>query len=197
MKDYAGHRVFNPMYLFYLEWGLRDKWQKPDEVITALELPPSAVVADIGAGGGYFTEKFSAAVGPSGRVYATDVQEVMIKRLGKRVGRRGLGNVSVVRGGFHDTMLPESCCDLAFFSSVYKEIDARISYMRNVRRILKPGGRVAILEYRRDVDAPGPEPGSRLAQEQVIDEMQSAGFVLLKSLDFLPREYFLVFGAAP
>ena len=193
MVDYQGHKVFNPDYLFYLESGWRDEWQRPDEVLKALEISKTDVIADIGAGGGYFTERFSRCLGPSGRVYATDIQDVMIERLKERVKNRGLNNVEVVRGGFDEPMLPETCCDLIFFSSVYKEIDGRIGYMKKARKILKPGGRVAIIEYRRNASAIGPPMDMRLSPEQVIEELAAAGFTLIRRYDFLPREYFLIF----
>ena len=79
MTNYHGHKVFNPLYLFYLESSKRDQWQMPEQVLDALRVAEGAVVADIGAGGGYFTEKFARRVGPHGHVYATDVQEVMIR----------------------------------------------------------------------------------------------------------------------
>jgi protein-L-isoaspartate O-methyltransferase len=124
--DHQGHRIFNPNYLFYLETERRDKWQKPAEVLKALEISNTAVVADIGAGGGYFTEKFSKYLDLSGHVYATDVQDVMIEKLKERVAKRQLNNVEVIRGEFDDPMLPEASCDLVFFSSVYKEIEPEI-----------------------------------------------------------------------
>ncbi len=192
--DRQGHRIFNPNYLFYLESDWRDRWQKPADVIKALEISNTAVVADIGAGGGYFTEKFSKYLGPSGHVYAVDVQDVMIERLKERVARRGLDNVEVIRGEFDDPMLPEASCDLAFFSSVYKEIDGRIDYMKKIKTALKPGGRVAIIEYLPGLVGIGPPQEMRLQPEQVIQELSAAGFTLIKSYDFLPREYFLIFG---
>ena len=193
MRDYEGHHVFNPVYLFYLESSERDAWQKPDEVIQALALPPAASVADVGAGGGYFTEKLARAVGSSGRVYATDVQPVMIRKLRRRVEKQSLTNVTVIHSGFDDPGLPAQSCDLAFFSSVYKEIDGRVEYMKRLRYALKAGGRVAILEYRPNADAPGPEKKDRLPESQVVDELEAAGYRLEQRFEFLPREYFLVF----
>ncbi len=193
MLYYEGHKVFNPFYLFYLESSWRDGWQKPGEVIKALRLSPGDVIADIGAGGGYFTEKFSRSVGDAGRVYATDVQKIMIRKLHDRVKSRSLRNVTVVVGAFDDPRLPDQSCDVAFFSSVYKEIDGREAYMRKLGRGLKPGGRVAIIEYRLDAPEPGPEVSARLPEERVIREMGAAGYALAERFDFLPREYFLVF----
>ena len=194
VRDYKGHRVFNPQFLWYLESSSRDKWQRPDEVLEALELREGDVIADIGAGGGYFTEKLAGRVGPTGHVYATDVQPVMIKKLGERVAKRGLTNVTVIQGEFHNPNLPPASCDWVFLSSVYKEIDERPAYMRKVRDVLKKNGRVAILEYRPDARGPGPPRRDRLPEARVIEEMEAAGFRLLRRFDFLPREYFLVFG---
>ena len=172
--DYKGHKVFNPDYLFYLESSWRDTWQEPAKVMKTLHLSPRDVVADIGAGGGYFTERFSKTVGPFGLVYATDVQDVMLATLKKRVSAKSLHNVKMVRGAFDDPMLPENSCDLVFFSSVYKEIDNRVDYMRKVRRVLKPGGRVAIIEYRPGATVVGPPPEMRLSSEQVKGEIGRA-----------------------
>jgi len=191
--DHQGHRIFNPDYLFYLETERRDKWQKPAEVLKALEISNTSVVADIGAGGGYFTEKFSKYLGPSGHVYATDVQDVMIEKLKERVAERRLNNVEVIRGKFDDPMLPEASCDLVFFSSVYKEIDGRIDYMKKIKTALKSGGRVAIIEFLPGLKTVGPPMEMRLKPEQVIQELFAAGFTLVKIYDFLPREYFLIF----
>ncbi len=194
MREYEGHTVFNPFYLFYLESPKRDRWQKPDEVLEALRLRPGDVVADIGAGGGYFTEKLAHRVGPSGHVYATDVQEVMIQKLRKRVEKQGLTNVTVIHAGFDDPTLPPAACDLAFFSSVYKEIEGREEYMKKVRLALKQTGRVAILEYRPEERSPGPPKRCRLPETQVVAELEAAGFRLVDRFEFLPRESFLVFG---
>ena len=188
-----GHRVFNPFYLFYLDCRSRDAWQQPERVIDALALAPDAVVADVGAGSGYFTERFARRLGAGGFVFATDVQDEMLDRLSERVAESGLANVSVVTARSDDPSLPEACCDLVFFSSVYKEIDERVAYMEKVRRVLRPGGRVAILEYRPDWDGAGPPPADRLRPEIVTQEMAAAGFDLREQHDFLARQYFLVF----
>ena len=193
MIDYKGHRVFNPEYLPYLESQGREDWQKPGQIIAALELSKEAVVADIGAGGGYFTERFSRYLEPAGYVYATDVQERMMRRLRERVIKRGMRNVEVIRGKFDHPMLPPHCCDLVFFSSVYKEIDDRVDYMRRIKKVLKSGGRVALIEYKPAVWNLGPPMDMRLPQEQVIREMADAGFEVIQRYDFLPREYFLIF----
>jgi arsenite methyltransferase len=194
MIEVDGHRVFNPEYLWYLESEDRDRWQKPEKVMEALWISEGTVIADIGDGGGYFTGRFSNQVGKSGHVYAVDVQDVMIARLNQRVKEHGLKNVDVIKGRFESPMLPSHAIDIAFFSSVYKEIDDRVAYMKAVRRCLKPGGEVAIIEFYQDRALVGPELGDRLSETQVMDEMRRAGFVLINRFDFLPKEYFLLFG---
>lgn len=193
MIEVDGHRVFNPAYLWYLESEDRDRWQKPDQIIEALELSEGDVIADIGAGGGYFIEKFSKRVGQSGHVYAVDVQDIMITLLKERVNKDKLNNVTVIKGRFETPLLPSKSVDIAFFSSVYKEINERIEYMKEVRKCLKRCGRVAILEFYKDGGFAGPEYGDRLYEYQVIEELEKAGFVLIRSFDFLPQEYFLLF----
>ena len=196
MVEREGHRVFNPAYLPYLDSSLRDGWQEPEAVLDALDIADGGVAADIGAGGGYFAERLADRVGPEGLVYATDVQDEMIEALERRVSERGLDNVRVVRAGFADPTLPEGCCDLVFFSSVYKEIDDRVAYMKKVVPLLRPGARVAILEFRPGARGLGTPPADRLAPEQVTRELDAAGFDLVATHDFLPREYILVFALA-
>lgn len=193
MIEVEGRQVYNPAWAWALEVR-RDVWQQPDDVLAALALPETAVIADVGAGGGYFTERFARAL-PSGHVFASDVQDGMIERLVKRVRERELGNVTVVRGDFDDPRLPPACCDLVFFSSVYKEILGRVAYMQRVRPLLRPGGRVAILEFRPGVRNPGPPEEMRLSPEAIIDELDRAGFALVERFEFLERESFLVFEA--
>jgi len=196
MVERDGHRVFNPRYVRALESDRRDGWQQPDRVLETLALPQAAVVADIGAGTGYFTERFARWVGATGHVYATEVQDAMLTRLRERVAEHELDNVEVIRAGFDDPTLPDACCDLIFFSSVYKEIDGRVDYMRKLRRALRRGGRVAIIEFRRWTFGLGPPLDVRLPPERVENELAEAGFALVESYDFLPREYFLVFAPA-
>jgi len=192
MVERGGRRVFNPALAFLLDARARDGWQRPDEVVQALELAPDAVVADVGAGSGYFSERFSRLL-PTGHVYASDVQDEMLARLDARVTKRELANVTVVRAGFDDPGLPERCCDLVFFSSVYKEILDRVGYMTRVRRLLRPGGRVAILEFRPDAPGAGPPREIRLTPGRIEAELVAAGFELLQSHDFVAPESFQIF----
>jgi ubiquinone/menaquinone biosynthesis C-methylase UbiE len=193
MVEREGHRVFNTTYRWFLDSSRRDVWQQPEAVLDALAIPEGAVVADVGAGSGYFAERLAGRVGPTGLVYATDAQDEMIEALERRVAERGLDNVRVVRAAFDAPTLAEACCDLVFFSSVYKEIDGRVDYMQKVARVLRPGARVAILEFRPGAPGWGPPPEDRLAPEAVTQELAAAGYTLVASHDFPPRQYLLIF----
>lgn len=193
MHDVEGHRIFNPFYLRALESPSRQSWQKPERVVRALGLSPGDAVADIGAGGGYFSERFARAVGGEGRVFATDVQDEMVRALEERFSGARLENVTVVRAGFDDPGLPPACCDLAFFANVYKEIDARPAYLRRLATALREDGRIAIIDFRPSAPGLGPPREVRLPESQVVAELEEAGFALAERHDFLPRQYFLVF----
>ena len=168
-----GRRVFNPEYRLLLESPERDLWQKPAAMLEASGVGPGSVVADIGAGTGYLTRAFSRAVGPEGRVYATDVQPEMLAEL-ERVALDHT-NVEVVRGSFERPELPEACCDVAFFLNVYKEIEPRVPFLQETMRSLGEGGRVVIVGFEPDSRGPGPPKDMRLSAEEVIAECERRG----------------------
>jgi predicted methyltransferase len=168
----------------------RDAWQKPHQVIQALELKEDAVIADIGAGTGYFAMRFANMV-PKGKVYAVDVETAMVKHLAERARKENLRNVVALRGAPHDPRLPVRA-DLVVLVDVYHHIEGREEYFRRVARYLKPGGRVAVIDFR--LDSPqGPPKAARIAPEQVAKEMAAAGFALAERHEFLPYQFFLVF----
>jgi len=170
----------------------RDAWQKPHQVIQALGLKPDALVADIGAGTGYFSARLANML-PKGRVYAVDVEPEMVKYLGERAQREGLKNMTAVAAAPDDPRLPARV-DLVLLVDVYHHIDARERYFRRLRESLKPGARVAIIDFR--LDSPdGPPKEARIAPERVKGELQSAGYALAAEHGFLPNQYFLVFVA--
>jgi predicted methyltransferase len=168
----------------------RDAWQKPHEVIQALALGPDAVVADIGSGTGYFAVRFANMV-PRGRVYGVDVEPDMVRYLAERAKREHLQNVVAVAGAPDDPRLPERA-DLVLMVDVFHHIENRASYLRKLRASLKPGGRIAIIDFR--LDSPeGPPQAARIAPEGVIAELEGAGYALATEHRFLPNQYFLVF----
>jgi SAM-dependent methyltransferase len=171
----------------------RDAWQKPHEVIRALALKPDAVIADIGSGTGYFSMRFAHMV-PKGRVYGVDTEPDMVKYLAERAKREGLGNITAVKAAPGDPRLPEKA-DLVILVDVFHHIDDRERYFSKLRDSLKPGGRVAIIDFR--MDSPeGPPKAARIAPEQVKAEFKRAGYSLEREHGFLPNQYFLVFRPA-
>ena len=172
----------------------RDAWQKPHEVISALALKPDAVVADIGAGTGYFAARFAHMV-PKGKVYGIDTEPDMVKHLAERAKREGLANLIAVKGDAADPRIPAKA-DLILMVDVFHHVDDRERYFAKLRKSLKPGGQLAIIDFR--MDSPnGPPKAARIAPEQVKAELQRAGYTLAKEHTFLPNQYFLLFQPAP
>jgi SAM-dependent methyltransferase len=168
----------------------RDAWQKPHEVIQALALEPDAVIADVGSGTGYFSVRLANMV-PKGRVYGVDLEPDMVKYLAERAKREKRDNVVAVAGAADDPRLPEKA-DLILLVDVYHHIDDRERYFRNLGASLKPGGRIAIIDFRMS-SLEGPPKAARLAPQRVVAELKGAGYRLVKQHDFLPNQYFLVF----
>lgn len=168
----------------------RDEWQKPDEVLRVLAPAADAIVADIGAGTGYFTMRLAPLV-PKGRVYAVDIETEMVKHLALRAAARGLANVIAVRGSPEDPRLP-GAVDLALVVDTYHHIEDRELYFSRLRGRMKPGGRLAVIDFKPDAPM-GPPPAARLAPEQVKAELDKAGFLFAEEHGFLPHQYFLVF----
>ncbi len=171
----------------------RDAWQKPHEVILTLMLALDAIVADIGAGTGYFALRLAPAV-PRGRVYAADSEPEMVAYLDGRAKQAGAQNVIAVRATRDSAGLTEKV-DLALLVNVYHHIEDRVAYFGRLRAQLKAGGRVAIIDFHARSPV-GPPPRERLSAAQVRDEMRAAGFRVIEEPGFLPHQYFLIFDAA-
>ena len=171
----------------------RDAWQKPHEVIQALALKPDAVIADIGSGTGYFSARFANMV-PKGRVYGVDTEPDMVKYLAERAKREGLKNITAVTGAPGDARLPEKA-DLIIMVDVFHHIADRARYLKKLQGSLKPGGRLAIIDFR--MDSPdGPPTSARIAPDRVKTELKGAGYALIQEHAFLPNQYFLIFQPA-
>ncbi|VVM08161.1 class I SAM-dependent methyltransferase [Methylacidimicrobium tartarophylax] len=188
------HHSFHDVgkYAKLFESKERDKWQQPERVVEALDLKPGSSVADLGAGTGYFSRRFSQAVGPEGKVYAIDAEPAMADYLKKEVQEKDLKNVTVklVKPGNPD-LAPQSV-DLIFICTVLHHVDNRIDYLRKLSECLRPGGRIALIDFKPNSPV-GPPPAHRLSEEEAKEEFQKAGYRLLKAHDFLPYQYFLEF----
>jgi len=168
----------------------RDKWQKPHEVIQALALKPDSIVADIGAGTGYFATRLAHMV-PQGTVYGVDAEPDMVKYLSDRAKKLELKNLLVVQGKFDSPELPKKV-DLVLFVDVFHHVANRSQYLQMIRASLKPNGRVVVIDFRMDSQI-GPPKDGRISPDQIKEELKVAGFALTQELDFLPNQYFLIF----
>ena len=169
-----------------LEDPSRDEWQKPHNVVMALGLKPTDTVADIGAGTGYFARRFALH---AGKVYAVDIDEKLLAAA--RI--KAPANLETVLATPDAPRLPQQSTDVIFFCDVLHHIENRPAYYAKLAKVLKPGGRIVVIDfYKRPLPA-GPPPAMKLSDQEVIVEFQKAGFALKKRLDTLPYQYFLFF----
>lgn len=171
----------------------RDKWQKPAEVVKAMNLKQGDVVVDIGAGTGYFTRHIAVAVGPSGKAIGLDIEPGMVKYMEEDAKKLNLKNYEARVVKTDDPELVPYSIDVVFLCDTYHHIENRVGYFRNVSKSLKTGGRVVVVDFIKDTDF-GPPRDHKLAEEIVHQEMGEAGYRLLKSHDLLEHQYFLEFG---
>ena len=171
----------------------RDQWQQSDKVITTLQIRPGAEIADLGAGGGYFTFHLAKAAGPNGKVYAVDIDRGTNQLIDERANKDGVNNVQTILAKPNDPLLPQSAIDLIFTGNTYHHIDDRIIYFSNLRKYLKPAGRIAIIDYDRRAWLAGLLRHYTPA-EFIKREMEQAGYTLQQELTFLDRQSFLIFG---
>jgi ubiquinone/menaquinone biosynthesis C-methylase UbiE len=190
-------RLFPPADLGLLEAPDRDVWQRPDRIMDALAIGDGSTVADLGAGGGWFTIRLARRVGPNGKVFAQDIQPEMIGAIQRRVARENLKErVQTVLGTPNDPGLPEPV-DAVLIVDAYHEMQEPVLLLRNLARTLKPDGRVAIIEHSKAGGGPGPPLEERVDPERVIRDAAEAGLVLVRRENFLRYQYMLIFGRAP
>lgn len=173
-------------YARILEDPSRDSWQKPHEVVTALNLKPTDDVADIGTGTGYFARRFARY---ASKVIAVDVDAELLKMVAKNAPP----NVETILATPDNPKLPPASVDVIFFCDVLHHISKRPAYYAKLKPTLKPGGRIVDIDFYRRETPMGPPVSMRLSEEQVISEMKAGGFRLTRRLDFLPYQYFLEF----
>jgi arsenite methyltransferase len=169
----------------------RDRRQEPDEIVRSLDLHDGDRVADIGAGGGYFTFRLARSVGPRGLVYAVDVDEPMLRALDREARREGVTNVRTVEGGATTPGLPERV-DLMFLSHSFHHLPDQVDYLRNAAASLSRGGRVAIVEGRGE-GLFGRLFGHSTSPALIRSQMEAAGFRQSAEHDFVKGDSFLIF----
>jgi SAM-dependent methyltransferase len=186
-------RLFPPTDLGLLETPDRAAWQKPEQIMDALKIAEAAKVADIGAGGGFFTIRLARRVGPNGVVYAQDIQQPMIEAIKRRVTREGLQNVQTRLGVENNPNLPAATLDAVLVVDSYQEVEEkdRVGFLRNLALALKPGGRLGIVNYKPGRGGPGPDV--RVESSAVEADARAAGLRVIDRAD-LPFQYLLVLG---
>ncbi len=173
----------------------RDQWQQPQKVIETLALRPGDLVADLGSGSGYFTFRLAAAVGPQGKVYAVDVDREMNDLVAQAVKEKTIGNVEVILARLDDPLLPPTGVDLVLTVNTYHHFENRVAYFQKLRKYLRPGGRIAVIDF--DRRAWFEEMWKHYTPAEFIKrEMEQAGYGLQRELTFLDRQSFLIFAPA-
>ena len=192
-------RLFAPQDLGLIEGPDRDQWQKPDQIMDSLSIAEGSVTAEIGAGGGWFTARLSARVGPNGLVYAEDIQPLMIDAIERRIQRENLRNVRAILGSATDPRLPPGVVDAALIVEVYREMGIApadpVMLLSRIAESLKPDGRIGVVDYNPGGGGPGPAPDQRVDPEAVIKAATTAGLRLLaQERRVNPFQFLLVFG---
>jgi len=182
-------------YIAMLEDPQRDSYQKPHEVLMALDLKEGDVIADVGAGSGYFSFRLSHHVGEKGRVYAVDVNPDMILHLNRRIRDLGAKNVVTILAPPDDPLLPDSSVDRFFLCDTWHHIENQDQYLKLLKRMLKPNGQIVMIDFHKKELPVGPPIEMKIAREVLISQMELADFQLVKEFTFLPYQYFLIFKA--
>jgi len=170
----------------------RDVWQKPGIVIQIMDIRPSDVIVDIGSATGYFPVLFAKAV-PDGKVIGVDVEQDMVKYLNQRAEKENLHNLVSILGEFHDPKIPEPA-DIVFICNTYHHIYNRVDYFKNIKSKLKKSGKLIIVDFRKGDLPVGPPDKQKLSSENVVKELEKAGYVLTNHQKDLPYQYMLIFG---
>ena len=177
----------------WLERAEREQEEAPSKAIAALAIRPGQVIADIGAGSGYYSLLLSKAVGPTGRVYATDIQPEMLALLKQKIDRGKVGNVELILGTETQTRLPDESIDLALMVDVYHELAQPQALLASVRRALKKDGRLVLLEFRKEDPRVPIREEHKMSVREARQELEAEGFTFDRLIDVLPWQHILVF----
>lgn len=180
----------------WLDRADRTEREQPDKVVAALKLAPGMAAADVGAGTGYFTVRLARAVGPTGTVYATDLQPEMLNLLEATLTRERIANARIIRATEHSAELPAACCDLVLLVDVYHELSDPPRVMAGIHAALRPGGRLVLVEYRGEDPAVPIKAEHKMTLPRIQKELGGLGFTFVESLEFLPDQRIVVFTAA-
>lgn len=177
----------------WLERSERVQEEEPDIALDAIKLLPGSTVADVGAGSGYMTVKMAGRVGPTGKVYANDIQPQMLAMLRQRLDKEKIANVELVLGTYDDPKLPANTVDLILMVDVYHEFSQPQRMLQRMRESLKTGGRLVLLEYRKEDPSIPIRPDHKMSVAEAKAEVEAEGFTLSSVDERLPRQHILIF----
>jgi ubiquinone/menaquinone biosynthesis C-methylase UbiE len=192
----SGRRYAQPMSYLGADWldrSERVEEEEPDIALDAIKLVRGSTVADVGAGSGYMTVKMAKRVGPTGKVYANDIQPEMLALLRQRLVREKVSNVELVLGTLDDPKLPPGTIDLILMVDVYHEFSEPQQMLRRMHEQLKPGGRLVLLEYRKEDPAIPIRIDHKMTVAEAKMEVEAEGYTLSKVDEVLPRQHILIF----
>lgn len=195
-KTYMGREIAQVMGYPGADWlerGSREREERPELLLAALDLAPGMAVADVGAGTGYYAGRIAARIGENGRVYAVDVQPQMLALLEDGMRRRGVRNVQPVLGTATDTGLPAGGIDLALMVDVYHELSHPREILESVARALKPGGRLVLVEYRAEDERVPIKPLHKMSEAGIRREVEASGLVWQQTVTALPWQHVVIF----
>lgn len=195
-KFYMGREIAQVMGPGGIEWldrPQREEEEHPAKVLDSLDIRPGDVVADLGAGSGYFTFRMAPKVGKTGKVLAVEIQDAMLNTLQARAAAMKATNVEVVRGTEIDPHLPVNSINLVLLVDVYHEMSYPFEVMTRVREALKPGGRVVFVEYRKEDPAVRIKEVHKMSVEQLEREMNAVGLVRVRTVETLPLQHIVIF----
>ncbi|WP_240618449.1 class I SAM-dependent methyltransferase [Pedobacter yonginense] len=194
-KVYMGREIAHVMSFEGVDWlerNSRTQEENTNMALAALPLKSNSVVADIGAGSGFYTFRVAQRI-PKGKIFAVEIQDDAIAYLKKKATDDRLANVQVIKGSEKAPNLPDQSIDLAFMVDVYHELEYPAEYLKSLKRALKPNGQLLLLEYKEEDPTVAIKPEHKMSVKQVKKEMQAAGFKLVKNGSFLPLQHFLLF----
>jgi SAM-dependent methyltransferase len=196
---HLGREIAQTMHFTGAPWLVRESRQREEDcrlLLAALELKPGQTVCDLGCGNGFYTLELARRVGPTGLVYAVDIQPEMLRMLAEEAGREGLTNIRPVLGTAIDPRLPAAAVDLCLCVDVYHEFSHPEPMLSRIRESLAPGGRLALVEFRGEDPAVPIKPLHKMTKDQIRVELEASGFVVAGTFDRLPWQHLVFLRAA-
>lgn len=199
LTEYEGRVIAQTMHWQGANWLIRNKREREEGVTKMrqeLRLKPGMAVCDMGAGNGYHTIPMAEAVGATGKVYAVDVQPEMIVMLNERAAEKGITSIQAIVGEYHDPKLPPNSCDLILLVDVYHEFSHPVEMLTGMKKALKAGGQICLVEFRAEDDEVPIKPEHKMSKVQILKEMTANGLKLTREFDGLPWQHMMFFGLA-